>query len=513
MGFTREEYREIVVRDYLKFGISSYGDLHRFIEYVSGYRVPYECVCSDHVTPFTYIAYCFFEVFPKLLVIASRGGGKTFSTAILNVLELIFKPRCEIASIGAIQQQADRCYKYTQDLFRYPLLHDLLTKPPTLKETSLANHSTYTQLVGTVSGVNSPHLQKLRADEVELMRPSIIQEMLMIPMSKNNIPANTALVSTRKWQGGIMSDMATSAKEKGYEVLIWCYKEVSERCPIERCGVDRKQFVVDNIYDENKPIEIEAWENCGKCTLLPSCRGDLRRSQGYFKIDDIMSEFLHLDMETWLAQKECRAPEKRGLVYKAFDPLKHVGDFPYNANWPCYIYVDFGTSNPFVALWIQEDPEGNIYVIDELHEIGRLTEFLYEQISGTARDGTLLDKARAYRKIEHCAGDPAQKQFIIDLKAMGLNIRAAVKMEVRESLGYVRTLLRDNSGQVHLHVDRKCLRTIEEFLSYRYPDTIEGKNESENPVDKNNHCMDALRYFAIWRHLRLRTIKRKRLII
>lgn len=505
---TREEAIQSVIRQTIHKGINTNADLHRFIEYVSGCIIPFKRVCPDHATPFEYISDCFFERYSKLLIIACRSGSKTFSTALLNMLELIFKPRCEVASIGAIQRQAKKCYTYTQGFFKNPALTDLLLKPPTLEETILINQSTYTQLVGTISGVNSPHLQKLRADEVELMKPSVIQDMLMIPMTKNGIPSSTAMVSTRKWAHGNMQEFYQDADKKDYKVLVWCYKEISQQCSRERSGVLKKKYEVPNIYDNMKPIEIEAYDNCGTCKLLGTCRGALRDAEGYFSIDDTINEFTQLDLDTWLAQKECRRPEKKGLVYKQFDRNIHVGSYEYNPDWPCDVYLDFGTANPLAAIWIQEAPTGDVNVIDEYYATETSTEMHFERITGRNVRGDILNKDRASRMVRSYKGDPANKQFLVDLRALGMPITGALKIGIMESLGYVRVLLRNNIGEVKLHVNHKCVNLIKEFESYKYPDSVNGKNEDENPIDKNNHGLDCIRYWAIRRHLEARATKR-----
>jgi phage terminase large subunit len=48
-------------------------------------------------------------------------------------------------------------------------------------------------------------------------------------------------------------------------------------------------------------------------------------------------------------------------------------------------------------------------------------------------------------------------------------------------------------NEARLFVFRHCSSSIAEFETYHYPEKVEG-NTKENPVEKDNHIMDAIRY-------------------
>ena len=83
--------------------------------------------------------------------------------------------------------------------------------------------------------------------------------------------------------------------------------------------------------------------------------------------------------------------------------------------------------------------------------------------------------------------DPAGRTEIEEFRAAGHKVRAAVN-DIRAGIAAVKARL--ESGR--LKVDpRRCPNLCTESKLYRYPDRHE---DSENPVDEDNHALAALRY-------------------
>ncbi|KKK73580.1 hypothetical protein LCGC14_2892400, partial [marine sediment metagenome] len=117
-------------------------ELHSYINLVLGYNIPRVGVCKDHRGPFDFVADNFFERkgIRNTLSFGCRTGGKTLNLAILNILDLFFKPACEIVEVGAILAQAQRCYRYVEDFLSTKHLFKDVTKI-TQGETRLRNRS------------------------------------------------------------------------------------------------------------------------------------------------------------------------------------------------------------------------------------------------------------------------------------------------------------------------------------------------------------------------------------
>jgi hypothetical protein len=75
-----------------------------------GVRIARVSVCEDHDTPFDYVCAGFFEWYPNVFGIGPRGGGKSYDQALLHDLNSHWKPGCESATFGAVEEQAKRVY-------------------------------------------------------------------------------------------------------------------------------------------------------------------------------------------------------------------------------------------------------------------------------------------------------------------------------------------------------------------------------------------------------------------
>src|SRR5690606_41109593 len=64
-----------------------------------------------------------------------------------------------------------------------------------------------------------------------------------------------------------------------------------------------------------------------------------------------------------------------GMVYSDYLDAVHVVDtFPIPDHWTRYLAVDFGYTNPFVALWWAEDPDGRLYLYRVIYHTRRTVD-------------------------------------------------------------------------------------------------------------------------------------------
>lgn len=174
-----------------------------------------------------------------------------------------------------------------------------------------------------------------------------------------------------------------------------------------------------------------------------------------------------------------------GLVYPEFEDAI-VDPFTIPSHWPIYGAVDFGYTNPFCFLWIAHDVENEtFYIIDERYE---------SDVDINEHCDALLSKKDPKPKCkwivaDHDAGDRSV------MAKRGLKTIAAQKLKKEYSIRVARTLLEAKRG-LKLRVFRTCTDTIDEAMSYSYPEAREGKDKSELPVEVNNHAMDDIAYFS-----------------
>ena len=175
-----------------------------------------------------------------------------------------------------------------------------------------------------------------------------------------------------------------------------------------------------------------------------------------------------------------------GLVYKMFDTNVHVidDDVPIGDDWPRYRAVDFGYNNPFVCLWGAVDHDNRLYIYDEYYVSGKLIKEHAKQI--------LLRKEPIV-----CTVADHEKQERMELQDSGVYTRAADK-EVDHGIQKVaeRMVVRGD-GTPGLYIKRKCKNLIRELGIYIWKPASDGQPKKEEPLKKNDHAPDPLRYMIM----------------
>jgi hypothetical protein len=200
-----------------------------------------------------------------------------------------------------------------------------------------------------------------------------------------------------------------------------------------------------------------------------------------------------------------------GLIYSEFDEGYHVIDHDFNPEWPNYTSFDFGFRNPFVCLNIQVDPSDNVYVWDEYYERNmptpqharNLKSLIQWRVDGAYHDPSGADEAASIQQIW------ADTKEYRNVNVLGVSFTPSPNAW-KEGVARVKEWLKlkpaeDDMGyptaqmKPKLFIDRSCVQTIKEFNTYRVKEQTERMNEAadpkEEPRKKDDHAMDALRYF------------------
>jgi len=202
-----------------------------------------------------------------------------------------------------------------------------------------------------------------------------------------------------------------------------------------------------------------------------------------------------------------------GRIYSEFDEGYHVIDhYNFNPEWPNYLAFDFGFRNPFVCLNIQINPAtDDIYVWDEYYvrnvttpdHARNLKSHITWRVDGGYYDPAGPEEATSMMKIFHETHEynnlwlnkvmlqPAPNEW----KSGVERVKEWLKLRPRtDDMGY------ETTGKVpKFFVDRSCRNTIKEFNTYRVIEqsdrVTESKDPKEEPRKKDDHAMDAIRYF------------------
>jgi len=169
-----------------------------------------------------------------------------------------------------------------------------------------------------------------------------------------------------------------------------------------------------------------------------------------------------------------------GLVYAEFDEDIHVIEpFAVPDTWLRFGGLDFGYNNPNALISIAQDPNTNtFYITSEFYQNETLLKTLSEAIKS--------------KRLQYVLADTHDSQLINELnKFHGCgNVKEADK-SVTVGIERIRTLLVEERLKFFRG---KTTKTIEEIQEYHYRPSTEMGGDSEKPVGKKNHAMDALRY-------------------
>ena len=180
-----------------------------------------------------------------------------------------------------------------------------------------------------------------------------------------------------------------------------------------------------------------------------------------------------------------------GLVYSIFDESKHVITEEIPMLPVYFVSCDYGTQNPTVFLLWHMTADGRWICEKEYYYSGR------QEIRPKTDEQYCDDLIRFIEGIEinGMIVDPSAASFITALRNRGIIVipaRNDVKNGIRETATHL------NLGTL---LFRPCCKnTIAEFSLYSWkegPDKDSNRNDvNDEVIKKNDHCMDAMRYFV-----------------
>jgi hypothetical protein len=490
----RQEVEEAIIDYYLDMDAlgcflhppATNEELHEFLRLAFRINIPRKRMDPGHRAPFEFVADLFFERVKNAVGFANRSGGKSLNVAALNLLDMIFKPGCEVASAGAILNQAERQYGHFCSFQQQPWFDRFCDRyqqrtgrPFSIKSirsyTAFDTGSAMEILTGTEKGLRSPHPNKARIDEIDLMPWSLLQTALSMARSSDAARGQNVFTSTRQLEHGAMARLLEEAPRKGIEVYEWNIWEVLEKC--------QRRCLNDQVH--------------GTCPIYTYCKGKAHECDGYYQIDDFINNVRLLDRETWETEWLNHKPARQKLVYAMFEPSKHVmtpkrlsemtGFLEVQASWPKRAGIDFGASpgHAFAYIKLAQLPGGPWLAF---------WEYCREQ-------QLLVDHAHAiqnspfYTPGERIYAD-WQLQDRIELKAYGVRTQPANK-DVPMGIDYVKSLF---SGfppreEPQLYIWHECSGLIAELNAYSWKVDRDGMpDRSGLPNKKEDDRVDALRY-------------------
>lgn len=493
-------------------------ELHQWVRHNLGVNIPRNAVCEDHQAPFKFISDVYFGRCGSALVMASRSGSKTYSAAILHLLNMLYKPGYQCGTVGAIEEQGDRAYAHFRQLASAyeAKTGNKIIQDSIKKKTVLKNKSQLEIYAGTKSGVNGPHPNCVHVDEVELMDPEVYEESRLMSAGTNKdgklYPAVDIITSTRKRGVGPMQtiiDQINEAKLGGfkppYEQFSWCIYEVAENQP--GCQVAN----LDNGCEscDCHLVQSGRWDNGSPRTLKDVCKGKFAKSDGWITRETIVNVFTKTSQSTWEAQQECSRPSTAGVVMPQFSIERHGvrGFIPDPDNGPIYLGVDWGGTNAHAVGWFQSlrfDTEvtgcnGEKKILTEGTRV-LFDELYVANISNTQLADRVIHKENNWKKlvpnfrVSKRFSDPQGKSARLEWARYKTPLPTVwlTDRDVKEQIKECSYLLEQDKFIVDL---TRCEMYIQEIESWHYPKKKAGAiDDPEIPVDDFDHMMSVWRY-------------------
>lgn len=175
-----------------------------------------------------------------------------------------------------------------------------------------------------------------------------------------------------------------------------------------------------------------------------------------------------------------------GIIYDMFRNDAHVYRGSVEGKKHYYVSCDYGTQNATVFLLWEEGLDGVWRVIREYYYSGRAESKQKTDSEYADELAKWLDGIEPLKIIV----DPAAASFIAELRKRGYTVKKA-KNDVVDGIRFVSSLLKNKLIQVNA----TCKHTIIEFGGYMWDEKAADRGE-DKPVKKDDHCMDALRYFC-----------------
>lgn len=163
-----------------------------------------------------------------------------------------------------------------------------------------------------------------------------------------------------------------------------------------------------------------------------------------------------------------------------FDPLEKIQEIQETTHGMDYGFTNDPTTLASSAVDLDNT---NIWIYDDHYELGMTTDDIYKML------------ARKELLKSSITGDGAEPRLIKELVAKGVRrLHGSIKGQnsVRHGINFLQGF------KIYIHPS--CVHTIEEFGTYSFKQNAEGKFLNE-PEDKNNHIIDALRYSMERYHL------------
>lgn len=287
-----------------------------------------------------------------------------------------------------------------------------------------------------------------------------------------------------KFQGTSL-DFVWFDEEPPFDVYLECKMRVLDKCGQifgTMTPLKGLTWVYNEIYlnEKNNPdvwCEFMSWED-----------------NPFLNKDEIESFSNSLSNDELIARKFGKFSSFGGLVYSEFDETVHVIEpFTVPSDWYDLISIDPGLNNPLSCHWYAVDYDGNVYVIAEHYEAKKDILYHSKKIKDKCKSlgWKTLSNGNYYALIDSAANQKTLSgvKSVAELfYEQGITVNTKVNKDLFSGIQRVKSYLKNANGDAKLFIFKNCVNLIREIKGYFWSD-------SDNPIKKDDHALDELRYY------------------
>lgn len=188
----------------------------------------------------------------------------------------------------------------------------------------------------------------------------------------------------------------------------------------------------------------------------------------------------------------CSWDDFEGIVYNECVEARHkiTGIYFPSPHDKHYIFLDYGFRNPTAALFISINYDGKATIWGEYYASGKLISEIVKEIKAA---NPYFSKALKYADPSIWNVESNAKSKAEEFESNGMFLLKA-NNDVLQGIDRVNQLFKDDMIQITAN----CVNFWREIGNYKWKEIKPGQNRNdyEEPVKKDDHAMDALRYFA-----------------
>ena len=467
-------------------------DLWNWIAGYTGVRIAKCSVCPGHHSPWTFFRDLYYKRPSVALVLGSRGGGKSFLSALNTHIESRWNPRHETKILGGSRSQSEQVYRALRETVEYgsgSMGSDLPAIAQLRKDgATYRNGSEVSILSASSTSVRGPHVPSLKLDEVDEIPNDLREAAMGMCMDRHGSTASIVMSSTWHRLDGPMSNLLERSKAGEFPLYTFCAFEVLERCPAERSG--------------------PRLEECPSCPLFRYCHDvtdggppKAKRSNGHYSIEALIQKIRSTSQSTFESDYLCLGPKTEGLWFPSFNTATHVSEnAEYDWNLPVHLSIDSGvfTGAVFFQVAYSCTPEG------QMEEIRVFADYLSEGLTAEQNARSILELAgkRCNARYDLLSTDPAGGSrnpvgptVISEYERVGLKpMRRWPVGSIADGLALIESFVSPADGRSRFMVHPRCEATIRAMRAYRRAKRGgQWQDYPQDPQHPQEDIVDALR--------------------